>query len=579
MNIKLTSLFRPIIYALFGLTLIVACQQINPLEGVQLTVNDEIPKSPVLIHFANANSTSANQPSDFTVKISGKDASLVKMDGGSTDFKTSHGLLPLALIQTSTPSASNPITFNIYAEIPGFAPVSQTITIKSDTTKVIDISAIELSNPASGTSVSVAQAALSNGVASTETSFKISPSSTVSETTTISIPAGTKMLDANGTAINANQLSSSMVYYSPTSPTSYGAFPGGFNPTNVVNEQGQPINGGNGINFVSAGLVSINMQASGTPVKKFSQPVKVSMEVNANTTNFESGQNVKEGDIVPLWSLNEETGAWKKEGSVTLTKNASGKLVANFETTHLSCFNLDWFFYGNIGTCNKPLTVTLRIGAGREGYYDVALVTPQNQYLAAAHWEYVTDGKKVVFPNVANIPNAKIVISDFNLWLNPRLPILAETPVFNPCTQGAIDITWQAPAPTESMNININIVGKCSNKDFKILPSGWYYIYDYTKALTGKDGWTYLYLVNGVIQYTYGSTISNTNGVYSIKLPVGHQYYVYTWNNNNWYASGLFTLGKNNFTLPAGTGITGSGVYNSTTNSLNITGTFSANCN
>jgi hypothetical protein len=578
MRNNLNFFIRPILYLIIGLSIITSCDKVNPLDSVELTVNDEIPKSPVLLHFVNANSLSNNQPSEFTVKINGKDANLVKMDGGSTNFQASHGFLPLGLSSNAIPSASNPVTFNVYAEIPGFAPVTQTISITSESKNVIDISAIELANPAPGTSVSVEQAILSDGESKGIT-LKTSQNSSITEITTVNIPTGTKLLDANGLAVSGSQLNSSIVYYSATSPTSYGAFPGGFNPTNVVDENGQSINNGEGIHFVSAGLVSINMKAGGSEIKKFSQPVKVSMEVNENTTNFETGENIKEGDTVPLWSLNEQTGAWKKEGIVTLTKNSSGKLVADFETSHLSCFNLDWFFYGSTyNTCNNPLTVKLHIGQGAFGYYDVALVTPNNQYLAAAHWEPVYDGAVVTFPNVANIKKAKIVISDFNLWCNPRLPILAETPLFNPCTQGSIDLTWKGPALPDYVNVTINVTGKCTNKSVKVLPSGWYYLYDYTSALSGKYGWTFLWLENGVIRYSYGSTITNNGGVYNIKLINGNQYYVYSWNNNNWYESGLFTLNKSNFTLPAGTGISGSGKYNTTTNTLEIVGTFNSSC-
>lgn len=577
MKTNFLSIFRPLLYVFIGLSLVFACQQINPLDEVELTVSSAVTKSPVLIHFANANSTSTNQPSDFAVSISGKNASSVQMDGESTDFQASHGLLPLYLKGESAPSPSNPVTFNVYAEIPGFAPVSQTITVTSDSAKTIDITTVEYANPADGTSVATTQGVLKNGVSDGQT-IATPVRASMAEVTTVSIPAGTQVLDASGNAINANQLTANVVNYSAISPTSYGAFPGGFNPTNVVDEKGQPISNSEGINFVSAGLVSIKMNAGGTAIKKFSKPIDVSMEVNTNTTNFETGENVKEGDTVPLWSLNEETGAWKKEGIVTLTKNSNGKLVANFQTTHLSCFNLDWYWFYGLGTCNRPLTVTLHIGAGKSGYFDVTLATPNNQYLAALHGAYLTDGMKVTFPNVANIPKAKIVITEFNLWLNPRLPILAQTGLFNPCTQGSIDISFGAPVVPEIININVDISGKCANKNAKILPTGWFYIYDQTNAMAGKYGWTFIYLVNGRIIYSYGSKVTLVNGAINLQMWNGHQYILYSWIGNKWYSSGVFTMSKNNFTLPAGTGITGSAVYVAATNSLNITGTFTPNC-
>src|SRR4051812_9056025 len=91
----------------------------NPADDINLVVNTaSVFKAPVLVHFTNANTTSTTAPSDFSVVISGKDAALVQMGSGETDFKALHGFLPLALKASAAPSNANPITFNIYAEVP-----------------------------------------------------------------------------------------------------------------------------------------------------------------------------------------------------------------------------------------------------------------------------------------------------------------------------------------------------------------------------------------------------------------------------------------------------------------------------
>src|SRR5580698_3386843 len=68
----------------------------KPNDHISLIVNEStLSKSPVLLHFSNANTSSAVQPGDFNVSISGKDSALVQMDGGTTNFAASHGFLPL----------------------------------------------------------------------------------------------------------------------------------------------------------------------------------------------------------------------------------------------------------------------------------------------------------------------------------------------------------------------------------------------------------------------------------------------------------------------------------------------------
>jgi hypothetical protein len=439
------------------LPLINGCKK--PTQGLSLKVNEStLTKAPVLLHFANANVSSTNQPGDFDVTISGKDANLVQMDGGATSgFKASHGFLPLSLVTAAAPSPGSPVTFNISAKISGFAPVVQTVTITKDSATVVDVSTIEYANPPAGTSVLVANAALSNGVATNAINFNLPASAGMVETANVTIQPGTQMLDVNGQAISGSRVTANIVDYSAVSTTSYGAFPGGFHPTNVVDASGNQINDGKGINFVSAGLISINMTAGSTPVRHFSKPLQVSMKLAPNTTNFTTGNNIKAGDTVPLWSLNEDNGQWTSEGNVTIASDGNGNLVANFTTTHLCCFNLDWSWtvYGHpYGTCFTPLSVRIHCGAGISGVYDVTIVTPNNQYLAGAHGEFVHDGDVVVFPDVPSITQCKVVISNFNLYLNPRLPILAQTELFNPCGHGAVDLTFGTPPPPSCVNGN-----------------------------------------------------------------------------------------------------------------------------
>lgn len=576
MKTTFTSVFRPILYILFGLTITVACQKINPLDGVELTVNEEIAVSPLLVQFANANSSGTQLP-DFNVTISGANANLVRMDGGATSFRSQGGFLPLYLISDAHPSASNPIKFNIYAEIPGFSPISQLVTITSDSVKTVDITAIEMAKPADGTSVSTATIAVTGGTVTTPQTIKTASSATMAETTTITLPAGTQIQDANGTPINANQVSTAVVYYDPSSPTSYSAFPGGYSPTNVVDANGQQINNGQGVQFMSAGLVSINMNAGNTAVKKFSQPITVSMELDPNTTNAVTGDNIKAGDIIPLWSLNEQTGQWKSEGNVTV-KSVNGKLITDFQTTHLSCFNLDWDIFYGIPSCNNSLKVTLNIGAGKSGVYDVALVTPNNQYLAAAHYVNINQEKVITFPRVPNIKQAKIVISAFNLYLYPKLPILAETPLFAPCSQGAITLNYGAPAPPTYINLNVTIKGSCSNKNVTVLPTGWYNIIDKTNKDAGLPSTISVYIANGQVAQIIGGTFTRTGSVYSTKLISGHTYYIQNNYNNKLYTSPTFVISNANITL-TGSDASGKGVYNSQTNTIDLAVALNINCN
>lgn len=568
-----------------AIALILATLFINsckkPTEGIELTVDEStLTKAPVLVHFANANATSGNQPQDFNVKITGKDAAYVQTDGGATtNFKASHGFLPLSLTAAAAPSPGSPVTFNISAEVPGFAPVVHTVTITKDTATIVDVAMIEYNSPPQGAAVLVTSKPLSDGVSS-GTVLNVSAGAGMVETAQIQIQPGTQMLDINGSPISASQLKANIVNYSATSTTSYGAFPGGFHPSNVVDLQGRQVNGGYPINFVSAGLLSINMEAGSKQVRRFSKPLQVSMKLDPNTTNLTTGQNIKAGDTVPLWSLNEDTGQWTKEGIVTI-QSEGGSLVANFETSHLCCFNLDWSWTiagMPFGTCFTPLTVRIHCGAGNSGVFDVTIVTPNNQYLAGAHGVYVRDGEVVVFPSVPNIAQCKVVISSFNLYLNPRLPILAQTGLFNPCTQGSVDLNFGLPQSPGLINVNFNVTGRCTNRNVRLQPSGWFYLYNEGAAVLRMQPWTCVYISNGVIKYASGAGVTGRNGRYSIQLFNGNRYYMYAYNNYFWYQSSIFTMEPRDFDFPSIVGITGTARYDAASNTLNVVASFNIKC-
>jgi len=184
----------------------------------------------------------------------------------------------------------------------------------------------------------------------------------------------------------------------------------------------------------------------------------------------------------------------------------------------------------------------------------------------------------VVFPNVPEIAQCKVVISNFNLYLNPSLPILAQTGLFDPCGQGSVDLDFGEPAPPSFVNVSLAIKGHCSNKNVDLLPSGWFFLYDDGSAKINQDPWTYVYVNNGNIQYAFGTSITHTNGTYNISLRNGDEYYMYAFNSFEWYESPLFTMAPRNFKFPSVSGITGSAIYNSAINTINISATFSVHC-
>lgn len=529
----------------------------KPNEDITWTVNTDIYKSPILVRFVNANSTATTQPGNFTVTISGKDADKVIMGSGGTDFTTNNGLLPLALTPSANPTPDNPVIFNVYAKIPGFAPISQTFTVTNDTTPVDHvIMALEYAHPADGTAVLQKSTALTAGVAGA-TTLTTTPAGSMTEAATITIADGTQMLDASHNPINASALKSDIVHFGTATQSSMLAFPGGFNPVDVQRD-GQSYKD---VTFKTGGFLSIKMSAGNSEVKFFSKPITVQAQLNNNLINPITDQPVQVGDTIPIWSMNEETGQWKYETTATAALDGAGKISIQFKATHLSCWNIDWWFYS---ACRNALRVNVHISnPGLRPQYELVLVDANEQYLGGlytdATWGTVAtlyDGLSTVIPVVPNIGRAKLVV--YTRRGDPSSKI-AESVYFNPCTKGTVDITINAPGQPEKVNVNLFVQAKCTNKKIAANVGTWMYLYKLNAAWWD---WKIIYINRG--QATF-------------QLENGATYFVATYYNGGYYTT-TGTFDKNNITFPQQNGLTGTATYNGTTNTITAYLTFALNC-
>jgi len=540
---------------LLSLCFFTGCKK--PDANITWSVDTDVYTSPVLVRFVNANDNSTNQPSNFSVQISGKNANSVVMAGGGTNFQVKNGFLPLELDGSLTPTPANPIIFNVYANIPGFAPISQTFIITTDTVPFDHtILAVEYASPANGTSATIQQTGLTGGV-SAATSISTSTTSTMTETSTISIPDGTQMLDSSGNLINASQLETRVVHFGTATQSSMDAFPGGFNPVDVTRD-GQAVHN---VTFKTGGFLSIKMFAGNGEVKFFSKPITVQAQLNNALINPLTQQPVEVGDTIPIWSMNEQTGQWKYESTATVAMDNSGKLNVQFQASHLSCWNIDWWFYS---PCTNALGVTVHIGIPNfRPQYELTLVDVNGQYLGGLYtddtWATVTtlyDGLTTVIPVVPNIGQARLVV--YTRRGDPT-SLIAQTDLFNPCTQGNIVINIVPPAPPKLINVQLYVQGKCTNKNVIANVGAWVFIH---KLNDPWYNWKYVFVHKGQA---------------SFQLEQGATYYIETYYAGGYYTTqGVFDPNDTNF--PTQNGLGGTATYNAATNTVTANISFTLNC-
>ncbi len=527
-----------IIVAILTLAIFAGCRK--PTADLEYEVNtSQLYKAPTLLHFVNANPDSPTDlPASFNVEISGKDAALVVTNTGTRSFKVVEGFLPLALLPSSSPSETNPIIFNIYAEISGYAPITQSFIITNDDPTPHEIAVTEYAHPPKGTSVLIKSSTIANGVAGNDITLNTSTNADMSEASSIKITSGTEMRDADSNIIHDNTLTSRIIHYGTQHKDALNAFPGGFAP--IIEGIANPT-------FVTSGLMAIRMNVGNKQVKRFSQPITVTMEVS-NYQKNPANANVQPGDTIPVWSMDEKTGIWKREGPAMFTQNTSGKLQLQFQMTHLSLWNFDWWV--------TPCGATLRVNVKTPSWPDyrqrckIELATPLLEHVMGYTYDVVYNGYSNSVPRVPNIPLAKFMV------LSMGGSKLGESAPFNPCTKGSAEVIIN-PTTFPIITINLKVRAVCTNRNAAANFSDWVSI-----RKTTESYYTYVYVKDG-----------NT----SLQLENNKDYVVKAYYDGVLYtATGRFAAGNNPFA--SSNGFSGQTTYDAASKILNADFSYNVNC-
>ncbi|RYE15360.1 MAG: hypothetical protein EOP51_26935, partial [Sphingobacteriales bacterium] len=485
----------------------------------------------------------------ITVVIGGPDANSVQTDNGGKDFVASNGILPLSLNRFSTPSAADPTVFTVSADVAGYAPVFQKITITSESDlKSIVIPLVSLTAPPAGAAVSQTTKTLTGGTSVAETKIETTVTASTPQAVELVLPAGTQVQDANKQPINATSLKTTVIYYGTTNPEALNAAAAIMTAVNPVGPNNTPITGD--VSFITAGAVSINMTAGTTAVKNFSKPMSADIEINPLLINPVTGAAIKAGDAIPVWSLNEATGQWTHEGSATV-KSEGGKLLATISITHLSTWALNFFT-----TSSCPFTATITLGADIKAYSGYVVAYEYNGQTLAVLGSDIstiapagTTSIKIKNPVPFSFKGKIVVYTKTSAGLTK----IVESPLMTNCN----DFTLNVPAPafTDFVDTDITFVAKCTNKDIIAYP---------TTFMTLKDA------TDGT-----SSNVHMVDGKVNVKLKNGHSYTMSAVYDEKTYNSETINIDRTknvNVSTAAGLKVTGS--YNTGSKKMTLNADF-----
>lgn len=294
-------------------------------------------------------------------------------------------------------------------------------------------------------------------------------------TTEVKVPQGIKMKDDAGNVLTG-KLEAEVVSFTETDEgTAF--FPGGLMPDNINMENNpdtadrEPVSGA----FVSAGFTAVNMKVDGKRVSNFEgKKVAVTMRLGENTMNPQTNEPYKIGDSVDIWSYETENGQWRfeKTGTVIADPNDSSKLIVEFETTHLSFFNLDYLERGNGGRCRYSYLNVKWPGLDRANkincrfslkYVGSSAGTSRWRQTVINKTSEIYDGKRITLKNTPRRP-VEITVYDMDNKKEIFKKVFGQGQICG--GNGNIDITV-AP-PVKKQLVTLNFLGKCSGS--KVFP-------------------------------------------------------------------------------------------------------------
>ncbi len=372
------------------------CKKINPVDGVERIVDATFAKASVSFQFVDAKTgeqLDMDGSRDIEISVTGKNEADVVDNFGGSKFGADYGVMAVAIREGVVPSRTNQVFFTLHAQTAGYLTASKEVVILQEGHQHFVVEMINISDAPTGLSITedVITAVPSSGVTASEFTLTPSTSSTTGTTATVNIPAGTKFMDKNSSAVSGN-VTATIAYSNPQEEGFSTLFPGS---SDVA-----PMSDGTYASFKTLGLVSMDLMTSSKEIKKFNTPIQMTVEIPSGSTDID-GVAVTAGSSFGIYSYDDENGKWTHEGDETVASN-NGKLEVTFDMEHLSAWQVagskptEGRYYYNeykfTGTCpdyfnnQNDVYVKFVSPTGSIGTNGIAITTfNQSIYLSSVH--------------------------------------------------------------------------------------------------------------------------------------------------------------------------------------------------
>lgn len=440
MRFLLIFLFAGLLYA--GCT--------NPVENVTINVSGNV------IHYKTtiilSDPAGAALPA-FTVKITGRDSLHIYDYSGLKDIRATNGVITLGVHPDFEPTSSKDVEFNVVVSATGYETRIIPVTIAAaQYSQVTNVAVLKTAATSTSAAVIAKTTVLTAGKLVLADVLATAATTTITEKTTVTLTAGTQFKGATGALINGTPLIETIVHYNAKSAALLSLFPGAsYSSTNVTGQNGTVSEAF----FIPAAFANVDMNVAGQDVSALSVAFKVSQEINPDFKPQATGQKVKVGDQLKVYSYNYTSGGWKYETVAPVALDASGKLAVTFNTLSpngffvgdvlqtMACKNTSFKFIAPwLGTGTQPMNLEIWSADGL-----TKLSVEQLQ---------VSDGLQQL---ITDLPSVAIT---YKLTSNANV-ILAQGNITDPCLGNTVNVTVAAPTGTVD-NITLTLTATCPGK-------------------------------------------------------------------------------------------------------------------
>ncbi|GGG88781.1 hypothetical protein GCM10011416_01390 [Polaribacter pacificus] len=267
---------------------------------------------------------------DFTVVFSGADADKLVSEAGEFAITENDGFIQLSVNPNKSVGVKE-LNFDVTVSGGSYKTATYAVKIADTISKVTlpmlnEAKTLGLERKSNSTS-------LTNDATTSIVTMETSKEKSLTSTK-ISIPVGTKFMDANGAAVTGSNLTTNIKNIGP-----FGLVLDTEIDLEHMEVFDQNSNKITNKTLSLIGYTTIDISLDGKKITKSTTPVTVSIGVENNIYNLETGATFKIGDSYPIYKNDQTTNNWTFYQNGTVVKdNTNGMLRIEFTTTEMVRF-------------------------------------------------------------------------------------------------------------------------------------------------------------------------------------------------------------------------------------------------